>query len=68
MPRILVVDDDRALRHALKKAMTRKGCDVDEVADGEHALQPLMEGKSDCGLLDVCVLDLRMPGCRASTF
>ncbi|MCP4501576.1 MAG: sigma-54-dependent Fis family transcriptional regulator [Deltaproteobacteria bacterium] len=62
MTRILVVDDDRALRHALKKALTRKGCDVDEVPDGEHALQPLMEGKSDRGLLDVCVLDLRMPG------
>lgn len=62
MTRILVVDDDRALRHALKKALSRKGCDVDEAPDGEHALQPLMDGRSDRGLLDVCVLDLRMPG------
>jgi DNA-binding NtrC family response regulator len=62
MTRILVVDDDRALRLALKKALGRKGVDVSEAADGADAIEPLTSGRSGDGELDACVLDLRMPG------
>jgi DNA-binding NtrC family response regulator len=62
MTRILVVDDDRALRLALKKALGRKGVDVSEAADGDVALEPLRTGRAREGAIDACVLDLRMPG------
>jgi two-component system response regulator AtoC len=61
METVLVVDDDRSLRIALKKALRRKGCRVAEAVDGESALQPLRSGISSEGPVDVCVLDLRMP-------
>jgi DNA-binding NtrC family response regulator len=62
MTRVLVVDDDRSLRLALKKALGRKGVEVVEAADGQAALEPLNKGAVDEGPVDACVLDLRMPG------
>lgn len=58
---VLVVDDDRALRLALKKALGRKGVLVTEAENGERALEPLRTGKTKDGPIDACVLDLRMP-------
>ncbi len=60
--RVLLVDDDPGLRLALSKALMRKGVDVVDVAGGEAALEPLKTGTSAVGPVDVCVLDLRMPG------
>lgn len=60
--RVLLVDDDPGLRLALSKALMRKGIDVVDVASGEAALEPLKTGTSTVGPVDVCVLDLRMPG------
>lgn len=62
MTRVLVVDDDRALRLALKKALGRKGVEVCEAESGEVALEPLRSGQVREGAVDACVLDLRMPG------
>jgi len=62
MTRILVVDDDRALRLALKKALGRKGVEVSEAPDGADAIEPLKSGRTQEGEIDACVLDLRMPG------
>jgi DNA-binding NtrC family response regulator len=62
MTRVLVVDDDRSLRLALKKALGRKGVNVVEAESGEGALAPLRAGAVREGALDACVLDLRMPG------
>jgi DNA-binding NtrC family response regulator len=62
MTRILVVDDDRALRLALKKALGRKGVQVSEAPSGDVALEPLKTGRTADGTIDACVLDLRMPG------
>lgn len=60
--RVLLVDDDPGLRLALSKALMRKGVDVVDLASGEAALEPLRTGTSTVGPVDVCVLDLRMPG------
>jgi DNA-binding NtrC family response regulator len=60
--RVLLVDDDPGLRVALSKALTRKGVDVVDVANGEGAVEPLKSGAAPQGPVDVCVLDLRMPG------
>ncbi len=62
MTRALLVDDDPSLRLALSKALQRKGVDVVDVASGEAAIEPLKTGISSAGPVDVCVLDLRMPG------
>lgn len=58
---VLIVDDDRALRLALGKALRRKGCTVSEAQDGEEAVTPLSEGETGGATIDVCVLDLKMP-------
>ncbi len=60
--RVLLVDDDSHLRLALTKALTRKGLDVTDLAGGEGAVELLRTGLAPAGQLDVCVLDLRMPG------
>ena len=60
--RVLLVDDDPGLRLALSKALVRKGVDVVDLSSGEAALEPLRTGTSSVGPVDVCVLDLRMPG------
>jgi len=62
MTRALLVDDDPSLRLALSKALQRKGVDVVDVASGEAAVEPLKTAMSVSGPIDVCVLDLRMPG------
>src|SRR5688572_22916415 len=60
--RVLLVDDDPGLRLALTKALSRKGVEVVDLAGGEAALEPLKTGTAKNGPIDVCVLDLRMPG------
>jgi DNA-binding NtrC family response regulator len=60
--RVLLVDDDPRLRLALGKALGRKGVDVVDLSSGEAALEPLKTGTSAAGPVDVCVLDLKMPG------
>ena len=62
MTRVLLVDDDPRLRLALSKALSRKGVVVSDLSSGEAAVEPLRTGKGPDGPVDVCVLDLRMPG------
>ncbi len=62
MTRVLLVDDDAPLRLALGKALGRKGLEVVDVGTGEAALEPLKSGTFAGAAVDVCVLDLRMPG------
>jgi two-component system response regulator MprA len=55
--RIVVVDDDEALRNALRRALRLEGYDVELAADGAEALARL------AGLgADLVVLDVLMPG------
>ncbi len=56
-PRILVIEDETALRLALLDALTGEGFEVLEAADGERGLAlALSEGP------DVVLLDLMLPG------
>ncbi len=50
---ILVVDDDRALREALRRALTLAGYEVQVAEDGEQALELLAQTEPDAVVLDV---------------
>jgi two-component system response regulator MprA len=56
--KILVVDDERAVRDALRRALELQGYEVDLAADGEEALARLEAN----GHPDAVVLDILMPG------
>ena len=51
--RILIVDDDRALRHVLSALLVGVGHDVEQAGDGPEALARLDEGGFDIVLLDI---------------
>jgi two-component system response regulator MprA len=55
---ILVVDDERAVRDSLKRALELEGYEVELAADGEEALRRL----GDEPLPDAVILDVLMPG------
>jgi two-component system response regulator MprA len=55
--RILVVDDDRAVREALRRTLTLAGYEVQAVEDGEQALEQIAQA-----LPDAVVLDIGLPG------
>ncbi len=50
---ILIVDDDRAVREALRRALTLAAYDVEMAEDGEAALQRLALGDPDAVVLDI---------------
>jgi two-component system, OmpR family, response regulator MprA len=56
--RILVVDDERAVRESLQRALELEGYDVDLADDGEAALERL-QGTAQA---DAVILDVLMPG------
>ncbi|MFB8773765.1 response regulator transcription factor [Streptomyces broussonetiae] len=56
-PTVLLAEDDRAIRHALERALTLEGYDVTAVADGVEALASAHRTPPD-----VLVLDVMMPG------
>jgi two-component system KDP operon response regulator KdpE len=64
--RILVVDDDPQIRRVMRVTLTGHGYEVDDVKDGEAALEKLREHR-----FDLVLLDMNMPGtsgletCRA---
>ena len=54
--RILIVDDEDAVRRPMAKYLTRRGARVTEAPDGEAALARLRDGA-----FDIILADLRMP-------
>jgi two-component system response regulator MprA len=56
--RILVVDDERAVRESLRRALELEGYAVELASDGEEALRRLEEPAS----IDAAILDVLMPG------
>lgn len=56
--KILVVDDDRAIRMALKSAFVREGMTVVDADGGYEALDILGESKVDLIVLDVMMQDM----------
>lgn len=57
MTKILVVDDDAAVRRLVRDVLEIEGYDVSEAPDGPQALQAVAESRPDCVILDVM-----MPG------
>jgi two-component system, OmpR family, response regulator MprA len=57
--KILVVDDERAVRDSLRRALELEGYDVQLAADGGEAIERLA---ADNGQPDAVVLDVLMPG------
>ena len=55
--RILVVDDDRAVREALRRTLALGGYEVQAAQDGETALEQIVQA-----LPDAVVLDVGLPG------
>ncbi len=63
--RILVVDDERAVRSAVRRALALEGYTVDEADGGGAALSKLQAGAPDAVVLDVLMPDLDgMEVCR----
>lgn len=52
---ILVVDDEKAIRHLLNVNLTKEGYNVIEAADGVEAVELAIEKKPDLILLDVMI-------------
>jgi two-component system response regulator MprA len=54
---VLVVDDERAVRESLRRALELEGYEIDLAEDGEEALGRILEAQPDAVILDVL-----MPG------
>lgn len=65
--RILVVDDEDSIRRLLKRALTRRGHEVETASDGRQALS-LMNDGSGRRSFDRILSDLRMPGLSGPDF
>jgi two-component system response regulator MprA len=57
--KILVVDDERAVRESLRRALELEGYEVDLAEHGEEALERLGRAHADA---DAVILDVLMPG------
>lgn len=62
-PRVLVVDDEPALRRTLERALRGIGCDVISAADA-HVAYELLHGPD----VDLVLLDLHLPQMSGDTF
>jgi DNA-binding NtrC family response regulator len=56
-PRVLVVDDEESMRFFLRRALARRGFDVEAAPDGESGLKSFLADRPAAVLLDV-----RLPG------
>jgi two-component system cell cycle sensor histidine kinase/response regulator CckA len=56
--RILVVDDQDAVRRLVARLLTRAGYEVESACDGEDAIETFRTG----GKFDLVISDVRMPG------
>ncbi|MBS1616307.1 MAG: sigma-54-dependent Fis family transcriptional regulator [Bacteroidetes bacterium] len=50
---LLIIDDEQAIRRALRDILSLEGFQIDEAADGAEGLKKIKEGKFDCVLCDV---------------
>ena len=58
MPKILVVDDERSVRSALRKILERGGMSVTEAGSAQEAFDVMERGD----VIDAVVSDVLMPG------
>ena len=54
--RILIVDDEPAIRQVLRAQLERMGHQIDELGEGEPAVNALQSGD-----FDACICDMRLP-------
>jgi DNA-binding NtrC family response regulator len=62
--RVLLVEDDEALRYAMRIALERAELQVDEAADGREAVQAINVGRDAYCLV---ILDLLLPNIHGSS-
>jgi two-component system, cell cycle response regulator len=65
MPRILTVDDSRAIRMIVSKQLAPLGFEIGEAEDGNDGLKQLQSAKYDLVILDVTMPNLDGPGMLA---
>lgn len=58
MPRVIVVDDEAAIRRVLRAYLERDGFEVEEAADGTQTLDATRRRRPDALLLDIGLPDL----------
>lgn len=58
--RVLVVDDEAAIRKTVRLSLTQAGYDVVEAEDGYQAVQAMREGDNALAI-DTILCDIRMP-------
>jgi two-component system, OmpR family, response regulator MprA len=64
--RVLVVDDDPAVRESLRRSLEFNGYEVELAADGEQALRAIADSRPDAVVLDVMMPNLDgLATCRA---
>ncbi|MCX6274377.1 MAG: sigma-54 dependent transcriptional regulator [Bacteroidetes bacterium] len=56
MPKILIIDDERAIRSTLKEILAYEKFDVDEAVDGAEGVK-----KAETGDYDLILCDIKMP-------
>jgi two-component system nitrogen regulation response regulator NtrX len=56
MPKILIIDDERAIRSTLKEILTYEKFEVDEATDGAEGIK-----KAETGNFDMVLCDIKMP-------
>jgi len=56
MPKILIIDDERAIRSTLKEILAYEKFEVDEAVDGADGVK-----KAEAGTYDVILCDIKMP-------
>jgi DNA-binding response OmpR family regulator len=54
-PRILIVEDDTAVRQTLRGILEAEGCEVDLAVDGEKAVGALSQRRYDAIILDIAL-------------
>jgi DNA-binding response OmpR family regulator len=58
MPRVLIVEDDDAVRDVVEHTLSREGMETEALGDGEEALEYLRA----CNPFDLVILDIMLPG------
>src|SRR5215217_2754009 len=58
MARILIVEDDPAVRDVVEHALSRESMETETASDGENALESLRAAKP----FDLVILDVMLPG------
>ncbi|MBD3262012.1 MAG: response regulator [Candidatus Altiarchaeales archaeon] len=57
MKRIMVVDDEKDLRHIVRLVLEKKGYEVEDASCGAECIKKIGEAASD-----LIIMDVRMPG------